>query len=70
MLKIEMSQDKNIIHAEVGGTIEDLISETLATVNLIYEAIKEQSEAGADTFKKYITDDIAMSFMTDEERDE
>lgn len=47
---------------EVSGSIMDLFTDSLAVLKVVYDVVKDQTNEGADAYKKAIKDNIELAF--------
>lgn len=67
MIKIEVCEEHNSV--EIQGTPIDITAETLFSIQMVYEAIKEKDEQSAECFRKAVTDSLEQCFMSEDERE-
>ena len=67
MIKDESS---SVVRLEMSGTLKEIMADTFAIVNNVYNSLKKQNEAHAAIFRAFIQENVASGDMFREFKDE
>ena len=70
-LFMDVDEEKETVRemkVEATGDVREITAELFFTMEQMYEHLKKSDEKSAEFFKKTVTEDISMVFMTKKER--